>query len=168
MNNKLIFRTGIGYDVHPIVKGRRLFLGGVEIESEYGLDGHSDADVLIHSICDSLLGALSLGDIGAHFPNTDPRYKNISSLVLLEKVSELIHEKKFKIENIDSTIIAEQPKLLPYIELMREKIASVLRISKEQVSIKATTNEKLGFVGRKEGIASISISLLSSEINESI
>jgi len=154
------FRVGIGYDVHKLVDGRKLFLGGIEIPSEKGLEGHSDADVLLHSICDALLGAASLGDIGKHFPNTDERFKDISSLVLLEKVNELISNNGYSIENIDSTVLAEKPKLLPYIEQMRNKIAETLKLNLEQVSIKATTNEKIGFIGREEGIAAISIALL--------
>ena len=154
------FRVGIGYDVHKLVDGRKLFLGGIEIPSDKGLEGHSDADALLHSICDALLGAASLGDIGKHFPNTDVRFKDISSLVLLEKVNELISNNGYSIENIDSTVLAEKPKLLPYIEQMRNKIAETLKLNLEQVSIKATTNEKIGFIGREEGIAAISIALL--------
>lgn len=154
------FRVGIGYDVHKLVDGRKLFLGGIEIPSDKGLEGHSDADVLLHSICDALLGAASLGDIGKHFPNTDERFKDISSLVLLEKVNELISNNGYSIGNIDSTVLAEKPKLLPYIEQMRNKIAETLKLNLEQVSIKATTNEKIGFIGREEGIAAISIALL--------
>lgn len=154
------FRVGIGYDVHKLVDGRKLFLGGIEIPSDKGLEGHSDADALLHSICDALLGAASLGDIGKHFPNTDERFKDISSLVLLEKVNELISNNGYSIGNIDSTVLAEKPKLLPYIEQMRNKIAETLKLNLEQVSIKATTNEKIGFIGREEGIAAISIALL--------
>ncbi|MCR4416219.1 MAG: 2-C-methyl-D-erythritol 2,4-cyclodiphosphate synthase [Ignavibacteria bacterium] len=153
-------RLGIGYDVHKFVSGRKLILGGIEIPSEAGLDGHSDADVLLHSICDALLGAASLGDIGKHFPNTDERFKDISSLILLEKVNELIASQNYLIGNIDSTILAEKPKLLPYIDIMRGKIATTLKINPDQISIKATTNEKMGFVGRQEGIAAISVALL--------
>lgn len=154
------FRVGIGYDVHKLVDERKLFLGGIEIPSDKGLEGHSDADALLHSICDALLGAASLGDIGKHFPNTDERFKDISSLVLLEKVNELISNNGYSIGNIDSTVLAEKPKLLPYIEQMRNKIAETLKLNLEQVSIKATTNEKIGFIGREEGIAAISIALL--------
>lgn len=154
------FRTGIGYDVHKLVKGRKLFLGGIEIPSDAGLEGHSDADVLLHSICDALLGASALGDIGQHFPNTDDRFKNISSLILLEKVNELISSYGFSIGNIDSTIIAEKPKLLPYIYQIRNKVAETLKLEIDQISIKATTNEKIGFIGREEGIAAISIALI--------
>ncbi len=160
------FRTGIGYDVHKLVRGRKLFLGGVEIPSDIGLEGHSDADVLLHSICDALLGAAALGDIGKHFPNTDERFKNISSLILLENVSELILSKGFFIGNIDSTIIAEKPKLLPFIDQMRKKVAETLKLDIDQISIKATTNEKIGFIGREEGIAAISIALIFRQNSE--
>ncbi len=160
------FRTGIGYDVHKLVSGRKLFLGGIEIPSDVGLEGHSDADVLLHSICDALLGAAALGDIGKHFPNTDERYKNISSLILLEKVNELISANGFSIGNIDSTILAEKPKLLLYIDQMRNKIAKTLNLEIDQISIKATTNEKIGFIGREEGIAAISIALIFRKNSE--
>ncbi|MGB9663451.1 MAG: 2-C-methyl-D-erythritol 2,4-cyclodiphosphate synthase [Ignavibacteria bacterium] len=160
------FRTGIGYDVHKLVSGRKLFLGGIEIPSDVGLEGHSDADVLLHSICDALLGAAALGDIGKHFPNTDERYKNISSLILLEKVNELISANGFSIGNIDSTILAEKPKLLLYIDQMRNKIAETLNLEIDQISIKATTNEKIGFIGREEGIAAISIALIFRKNSE--
>jgi 2-C-methyl-D-erythritol 2,4-cyclodiphosphate synthase len=159
-------RVGIGYDVHKFVSGRKLILGGIEIPSEAGLEGHSDADVLLHSICDALLGAASLGDIGKHFPNTDERFKDISSLILLEKVNELITSHNYLIGNIDSTILAEKPKLLPYIDIMRVKIATTLKINPDQISIKATTNEKMGFVGRQEGIAAISVALLYRKKDE--
>ncbi|MEJ5304900.1 MAG: 2-C-methyl-D-erythritol 2,4-cyclodiphosphate synthase [Ignavibacteria bacterium] len=159
-------RVGIGYDVHKFVSGRKLILGGIEIPSEAGLEGHSDADVLLHSICDALLGAASLGDIGKHFPNTDERFKDISSLILLEKVNELIASNNYLIGNIDSTILAEKPKLLPYIDIMRGKIATTLKINPDQISIKATTNEKMGFVGRQEGIAAISVALLYRKKDE--
>lgn len=159
-------RIGIGYDVHKFVSGRKLILGGIEIPSEAGLDGHSDADVLLHSICDALLGAASLGDIGKHFPNTDERFKDISSLILLEKVNELITSHNYLIGNIDSTILAEKPKLLPYIDIMRVKVATTLKINLDQISIKATTNEKMGFVGRQEGIAAISVALLYRKKDE--
>ncbi|MCX8057516.1 MAG: 2-C-methyl-D-erythritol 2,4-cyclodiphosphate synthase [Ignavibacteria bacterium] len=156
-------RIGIGFDVHKFSEGRKLFLGGVEIPSDKGLEGHSDADVLLHAICDAMLGAAALGDIGKHFPNTDERFKNISSLVLLEKSNDLINQKNFVVGNIDATVIAERPKLLPFIDEMRKKISETLKISIEQISIKATTNEKLGFIGREEGIAAIAIALLYSK-----
>ncbi len=157
------FRVGIGFDVHKFAFGRKLILGGVEIPSEKGLEGHSDADVLLHAICDALLGAAALGDIGKHFPNTDDRYKNISSLILLEKTNELIASQNFVVANIDSTIIAERPKLLPYIEEMTVKISEVLKINKSQISIKATTSEKLGFTGREEGIVAMAVALIYSK-----
>lgn len=159
-------RTGIGIDVHKFSKNRKLFLGGIEIPYEMGLEGHSDADVLIHAICDALLGAASLGDIGKHFPNTDERYKDISSVILLEKVNNLIIQNDYLIGNIDATVIAEKPKLLPYIPHMKEKIATILKINLDQISIKATTNEKLGFIGREEGIVAISTVLLYRKITE--
>ncbi|WML36506.1 2-C-methyl-D-erythritol 2,4-cyclodiphosphate synthase [Clostridium sp. OS1-26] len=154
-------RVGIGYDVHRLVSDRHLILGGVSIPHTKGLLGHSDADVLLHAIMDSLLGALALGDIGKHFPDTDESYKNVSSLLLLEKVADLIKDKGYKIENIDSTIIAQRPKLAPYIAEMRENVSKILRISIDNISIKATTEEGLGFSGREEGISSQSICLLS-------
>jgi 2-C-methyl-D-erythritol 2,4-cyclodiphosphate synthase len=142
-------RVGIGYDVHKLVEGRRLILGGVKVPFKKGLLGHSDGDVLLHAICDALLGAAGKGDIGEHFPDTDPEYKDISSLVLLEKVKGLINE--YRINNIDSVIIAQEPKLASYLEKMKENIAKVLEIDK--INIKATTTEKLGPMGRGEGIA---------------
>lgn len=154
-------RIGTGYDVHKLVEGRNLILGGVNIPHPKGLLGHSDADVLLHSIMDSLLGALALGDIGYHFPDTDVKYKNISSLRLLNAVSKLISEKGYKIENIDSTIIAQKPKLFPYIKEMRINISKALDIDLDKVSVKATTEEGLGFTGTEEGIASQSVCLLN-------
>jgi len=144
-------RIGIGYDVHKLVKGGRLILGGVEIPFEKGLLGHSDGDVLLHAICDALLGAAGKGDIGQHFPDTDPEYKDISSLVLLEKVEGLI--KEHRINNIDSIVIAQEPKLASYLSKMKENIAKVLKMDKSKINIKATTTEKLGSMGRGEGIA---------------
>ncbi len=154
-------RVGTGYDVHRLVSDRPLILGGVSIPHEKGLLGHSDADVLLHAIMDSLLGALALGDIGKHFPDTNESYKNISSLLLLGKVADLINKKGYKIENIDSTIIAQRPKLAPYIAQMRENISKTLKIGIDNISVKATTEEGLGFSGREEGISSQSICLLS-------
>lgn len=151
-------KVGIGYDVHPIVKGRKLFLGGIEIPSEFGLYGHSDADVLIHAISDAILGAVGLPDIGYFFPNT-PEYKDISSCVILEEVKRKIAQ-EYKIVNIDSVIIAEKPKISPYVDMMKEKLASILEISPRAIGIKATTNEKLGFIGREEGIVAIAVVLL--------
>lgn len=155
-------RVGIGYDVHKLVINRPLVLGGVSIPHEKGLLGHSDADVLLHAIMDSLLGALALGDIGKHFPDTDKSYKNISSLILLQKVGEIITDRGYKIENLDSTIIAQKPKLAPYITEMRENIAKTLKMNIDMVSVKATTEEGLGFSGREEGISSQSICLLTN------
>lgn len=155
-------RVGIGYDVHKLVENRPLILGGVNIPHSRGLLGHSDADVLLHAIMDSLLGALALGDIGKHFPDTSESYKGISSLLLLEKVGKLINSNGYLIENIDSTIIAQKPKLSPYIVEMRGNIAHTLGIDINRVSVKATTEEGLGFSGREEGISSQSICLLNN------
>ena len=154
-------RVGMGYDVHRLVEGRDLILGGVKIEHSLGLLGLSDADVLIHAIMDALLGAAALGDIGKHFPDTDEKYKGISSMKLLEHVKELIEEEGYVIENIDATIIAQKPKLRPYMEEMEENIAKVLKIEKNQINLKATTEEKLGFTGREEGIAAQAICSLT-------
>lgn len=155
-------RIGMGYDVHKLVEGRRLILGGVEIPYEKGLLGHSDADVLLHAIMDALLGAAALGDIGKHFPDTDPAYKGISSMKLLEHVGELLEEHLFLIENIDATVIAQAPKLRPYIDTMRENIAQALGIELSQINVKATTEEGLGFTGSGEGISSQAICLLTT------
>jgi len=152
-------RVGIGYDIHRLVKGRKLIIGGVEIPFEKGLLGHSDADVLVHSICDALLGAMGLGDIGKHFPDTDEKYKGISSMKLLKKVVEKVKKGKFKIINIDANIIAEKPKLLPYIEEMKKNLRKILG-KDVSVNIKARTNEGLGEIGRGEAIASQAIVLL--------
>lgn len=159
-----MMRIGMGYDVHKLVEGRKLIIGGVEIPYEKGLLGHSDADVLLHAISDALLGAAALGDIGKHFPDTDPAYKGISSIVLLEHVGKLLEENCFFIENIDATIIAQAPKMRPHIDTMRENIAKALRISVEQVNVKATTEEGLGFTGTGEGISSQAICLLTSPV----
>ena len=155
-------RIGTGYDVHRLAEDRALVIGGVEIPYEKGLLGHSDADVLLHAIMDALLGAAALGDIGRHFPDSDPAYKGISSLVLLEKVGALLSERGFIIENIDSTIVAQAPKMRPYIETMRENIATVLGMETEFVNVKATTEEGLGFTGAGEGMAARAVCLLSS------
>lgn len=152
------FRIGHGYDVHKFTKDKELVLGGISIPYEYGMEAHSDGDVVIHAICDSLLGAASLGDIGKHFPDNDMKYKNISSLILLERVRDLIGE--YSINNIDCTIIAQKPKLANYIVLMRDKLASTLNIDISQINIKATTEEGLGFTGRLEGIAVHAVSLI--------
>lgn len=155
-------RIGFGYDVHELVEARDLIIGGVSIPHEKGLLGHSDADVLVHAIMDSILGALALGDIGAHFPDTDQQYKDISSLTLLKKVKETMDAKDYKIGNIDATLAAQAPKLAPFIQDMRKNIAEILDCSIEDINVKATTTEKLGFVGRKEGISSYSVCLLKS------
>lgn len=155
-------RIGMGYDVHKLVKDRALIIGGVEIPYELGLLGHSDADVLLHAISDALLGAAALGDIGKHFPDSDPAYKGISSIILLEKVGELLEENMFLIENIDATIIAQAPKMRPYIDTMRENIAKALKIDVSQVNVKATTEEGLGFTGEGLGISAQAICMLNS------
>ena len=153
-------RIGMGYDVHKLVKERDLILGGVKIPYELGLLGHSDADVLLHAIMDSLLGAAALGDIGKHFPDTDSKYKGISSIELLKHVGNLLTEHNYKIGNIDATIIAQKPKMAPHIPTMRENIASALNISVDQINVKATTEEGLGFTGEGLGISSQSICLI--------
>lgn len=158
-------RIGMGYDVHRLTEGRALVIGGVEIPYEKGLLGHSDADVLIHAIMDALLGAAALGDIGKHFPDTDPAYKGISSIKLLEHVGKLLEDNLFLIENIDATIIAQAPKMRPYIDTMRENIANALGILVEQVNVKATTEEGLGFTGTGEGISSQAVCMLTSPVN---
>jgi 2-C-methyl-D-erythritol 2,4-cyclodiphosphate synthase len=152
-------RVGFGIDIHPYKKGRSLCLGGVKIPYAKGLQGHSDADVLIHAIMDALLGAASLGDIGIHFPS-HPKYRNISSLLLLKKVKTLLKKKRYKIQNIDSTLLMEAPKVAPYIPRMQKNIAAILDLSLNQVSIKATRSEGLGFVGRVEGIAACAICMI--------
>lgn len=157
-----VIRVGLGYDVHAFAEGRPLILGGVEIPYGRGLLGHSDADALTHAIMDALLGALALGDIGAHFPDQDPAYRGISSLVLLEKVMELLQGQGYRVGNVDSVVIAERPKLAPYIPAMRKNLARVMNLDITKVSIKATTTERLGFVGREEGIAAQAIVSLES------
>ena len=154
-------RVGMGYDVHKLVEGRPLILGGVEIPHTLGLLGHSDADVLVHAIMDALLGAAALGDIGKHFPDTDPKYKGIYSMKLLEHVRLLLEKNGYVVENIDATVIAQKPKLRPYIAQMEENIAKTLGIAKEQINIKATTEEGLGFTGTEEGISSQAICMLN-------
>ena len=153
-------RIGQGYDVHRLKEGRKLIIGGVEIPYEKGLDGHSDADVLLHAIMDALLGAAALGDIGLLFPDTDERFSGADSLKLLQKVKDVLDEKGYSICNIDATVIAQEPKLRPYIDLMRQNIAEALKIDVSQVSVKATTEEHLGFTGRKEGIAAQAVVLI--------
>ncbi|CEI74343.1 MULTISPECIES: 2-C-methyl-D-erythritol 2,4-cyclodiphosphate synthase [Romboutsia] len=153
-------RVGLGYDVHKLVEGRKLIMGGVNVPHETGLLGHSDADVLVHAIMDSMLGALALGDIGKHFPDTDERYKGADSIELLRHVNNLIIEKGYTIGNIDATIIAQAPKMAPHIQSMRENIANALNTNLDRINVKATTEEGLGFTGTKQGIASQSICLL--------
>ncbi len=157
------YRTGIGYDIHRLVDGRKLILGGVEIPHHKGLDGHSDADVLIHAICDAILGALGEGDIGEHFPNTDPQYRNISSMILLERVYALAQSKGYVINNIDAIVQAEEPKLKEYKNKMKFQIAYKLALVEDAINIKATTQEGLGAIGNKEGIAAFASVLLIKE-----
>ena len=162
-----MIRVGMGYDVHRLVEERPLILGGVKIKHPLGLLGHSDADVLVHAIIDALLGALALGDIGKHFPDTDGAYKDCDSLQLLKKVGQLVAEKGYRVNNIDSTIIAQAPKLAPYIEIMVENIRRTLDLSGDCVSVKATTEEGLGFTGSEQGIAANAVvSLLKGEISK--
>ncbi len=152
-----MIRIGHGFDVHRLVEERKLILCGVEIPHCLGLLGHSDADVATHAVCDALLGALALGDIGKHFPDTDPKYKGISSIILLKHVYKLVNDMGYEISNIDVTIAAQKPKLMPYIEQMRENIALACNCEKERISVKATTTEKLGFEGREEGISATAV-----------
>lgn len=156
-------RIGHGYDVHKLVEGRKLIVGGVDIPYEFGLLGHSDADVLLHAISDAILGAVALGDIGGMFPDTDEKWKGADSLVLLEAVVKRVNDEGYVIENIDSTLIAQQPKMKPHILSMRENIAKTCGIDVSQVSVKATTEEQLGFTGRKEGISAHAVVLLNNE-----
>lgn len=160
-------RIGMGYDVHRLVEGRKLILGGVEIPYEKGLLGHSDADVLLHAVMDALLGAAALGDIGRHFPDTDPEYEGASSIKLLEHVGKLICVKGYKVGNIDATIIAQKPKMAPYISQMRKNVAGALHLREEQVNIKATTEEGLGFTGAGEGISAQAVAALETVANYS-
>lgn len=156
-------RIGTGYDVHRLQEGLELWIGGVQIDHTHGLLGHSDADVLLHAICDALLGAAALGDIGKHFPDTDPQYKGIASIKLLQHVGTLLKEHGYRVGNIDSTVAAQRPKLAPHIPQMRTAIANALGISPDQVSVKATTTECLGFEGREEGISAQAVALIESE-----
>lgn len=156
----MIFRVGTGYDVHRLQEGLELWIGGVKIEHTHGLLGHSDADVLLHAICDALLGAVALGDIGKHFPDTDPRYKGISSIKLLKHVGGLLKERGYTVGNIDSTIVAQRPKMAPHIPQMRQNIADALGIDIDCISVKATTTERLGFEGREEGISAQAVALI--------
>ncbi len=160
-----MIRVGNGYDVHRLVEGRKLILGGVEIPHSTGLDGHSDADALLHAICDALLGAVGAGDIGAHFPDTDSQWKGISSLVLLEQVTRICQEKGFFVSNIDSIIVAQQPRLASFLPEMKQNIATAVAVGFDQINIKATTTEKLGFAGREEGIAAYAVALLTKTVN---
>jgi 2-C-methyl-D-erythritol 2,4-cyclodiphosphate synthase len=153
-------RCGIGYDVHRLAEGRKLILGGVEIAHSHGLEGHSDADVLSHAIADALLGAIGAGDIGQHFPNTDESIRGISSIEILKRVTELLTDKRARVLNVDATLIAETPKIIPHVAVMRQKIATAIDTSESNVSVKATTNEKLGPVGRGEGMAAIAIATI--------
>ena len=155
-----MFRIGNGYDVHVLTEGRKLILGGIEIPHTKGVLGHSDGDVLIHAIMDALLGALALGDIGLHFPDTDEKYRDISSVLLLEEVMKTIKKKKFQLVNVDASIVLQKPKVRSYIDAMREKLAKILEIEMEQINVKATTEEKLGFTGREEGVKAYAVVLL--------
>ena len=160
-------RVGIGYDVHPLVRGRKLVLGGIEIPFNNGLDGHSDADVLVHAIIDALLGAASLGDIGSHFP-PEARYKDISSINLLRQVMTLLRAHGWQVNNVDATVVAEQPRLSPFIAQMQRRISETLGISPEQVGVKSTTSKGLGFLGKGEGIAAHAVALVERSGNEGI
>ncbi len=155
-----MIRVGQGYDVHQLAEGYTLMLGGIEVPHHKGCVGHSDADVLIHAICDALLGALSLGDIGVHFPDKDPQYKGIDSKILLKKTADLVLEKAYVIGNIDSTICLQQPKIAKFIPQMKTTLADILSIQENRISIKATTTEKLGFEGREEGVSALAVALL--------
>ena len=158
-------RVGMGYDVHKLVENRKLILGGVEIPYEYGLLGHSDADVLVHATMDAPLGAAALRDIGRHFPDNDPAYEGADSIELLKKVGEMLEERMYLIENIDATVIAQKPKLLPYIDTMVKNVAEALHLEEDQVNIKATTEEGLGFTGKKEGISAQAICCISKALD---
>ena len=158
-----MIRTGIGYDIHRLAEGRKLILGGVEIPHSHGLEGHSDADVLSHAIADALLGALGAGDIGQHFPNTDESIRGISSIEILKRVNKFLTDKRARVINVDVTLIAEAPKIVPHVPEMRQKIADAIGASKSDVSVKATTNEKLGPIGRGEGMAAIAIATIEME-----
>ena len=157
------FRVGIGFDAHPLAAGRRLVLGGVDVPYHLGLSGHSDGDVLLHAIMDALLGAAGLGDKGVHFPSSDPQYKDISSLVLLETVARLVGQDGWRISNVDATMLAQKPKLAPFIHTMREQAGKALAIPADRVGIKVTTTDYMGFVGREEGIAACAVASLLAE-----
>jgi len=156
------YRVGFGYDVHQLKEGENFILGGIELEHEKGAVGHSDADVLVHAICDALLGAANLGDIGQHFPDTSDDFKNIDSKILLKNVVQLLADKSYSVGNIDCTVCLEKPKLAPHIDEMKKSIASTIGCSSEEVSIKATTNEQMGFVGREDGVAAYAVVLIRS------
>ena len=156
-------RVGFGYDVHPLEEGKALWLGGIQLEHHSGCVGHSDADVLIHAICDALLGAANLGDIGFHFPNTNLAYKGIDSKKLLKEVVELIHQKGYVIGNVDATLSMEQPKINPHISKMQEVLAPILKVATDDISIKATTNERLGYIGREEGVNAYAVALITKD-----
>ena len=162
---KAPFRIGYGYDVHQFADERKLFLGGLEIPHDKGLKGHSDADALLHSITDALLGAVALGDIGTHFPDTDSQYKGIESKILLQKSYSMVVERGYKISNIDATVVAENPKLNPFIKEIRESIAGILQLTVDQVSVKATTSEKMGFVGEEKGVKVYAVVLVYKDEN---
>ena len=161
-------RVGIGYDIHPLVAGRRLVLGGVEIPFDKGLSGWSDGDVLTHAIIDALLGAAALGDIGSHFPTGEPQYRDISSLVLLKKIRDKLAEKGWRASNIDATVVAEQPKLSDFIDGMRQQLSQTLGIESSQVSVKAVTSKQIGFTGRGEGMVTVAVALIEGNQDESI
>lgn len=156
-------RTGFGFDVHPLEKGRPLWLGGIELPSDFGAVGHSDADVLIHALCDALLGAANLGDIGIHFSNTDARWKNKESSYFLSEVTRMLKENGWRIENVDCTVCLETPKIAPHLAKMKEALAKLMNVDVSAVSIKATTNEKLGFIGRQEGLTAYAVALIMGE-----
>jgi 2-C-methyl-D-erythritol 2,4-cyclodiphosphate synthase len=156
-------RVGLGFDVHPMETGRDLWLGGIKIPSEKGAVGHSDADVLIHAICDALLGAANMRDIGFHFSNKDPRWKNADSKIFLKEVVRMLAEKNWKVENVDCTITLEEPKVNPHVDVMKKILAPLMNISEDDISIKATTNEKLGYVGRGEGVNAIAVALIKRD-----
>jgi len=158
-----MYKIGFGFDAHRFSKDAKLIIGGVEIPFEFGLKGHSDADVLSHAICDALLGALGEGDIGSHFPDTDPKYKGMSSLLFLEETLTLLKERGFEIENLDSVIVCERPKIAPHIQNMKEKLSSALGISSKSIGIKATTTDQMGFTGRGEGIAAHAVALIKTK-----
>ena len=163
---KLNFRTGFGFDVHAFVEGRKLIIGGVEIPFDKGLEGHSDADVLLHAICDAMLGALALGDIGIHFPNSDAKWKDADSAILLRQVNALIQTKGYELGNLDCVLAMEKPMISAHVEKIKKRISEILNANIDQISVKATTTEKLGFVGRSEGVASFAtVLLIKKELN---